>query len=246
MRLPCTARAVILLAPIALRAQSATPRALLPIDFVNSAEFGWLGKRVLASRVLDDMTQPTIWRLSGAGQLSSPTAPGLGEMRVLRVDMQLNVSAPATGRPRLPAVNLQRAFANEDWSAYNRLSLWVRPDFKGVPVLPLQIVLHNDGVEKVPDRYNREGTHVITLAANGWQQIVWEIEPLARDRVTRLEIGYFVNKMLADADDHVAFELGRLELQRVEPDQHTGWGVAAGKLVFAVSPLAIAVLENPV
>ncbi len=38
MRLPCTARAVILFAPVAVTAQSAAPpRALLPIDFVNSA-----------------------------------------------------------------------------------------------------------------------------------------------------------------------------------------------------------------
>ena len=79
---------------------------------------------------------------------------------------------PAPNRARLSSVNLQRAFANEDWRAYNRLSIWMRPDFAGVPVLPLQIVLHNDGAEKVPDRYGREGTHYVTLARNGWQQIV--------------------------------------------------------------------------
>ena len=38
------------------------PRALMPIEYQNSAEFGWLKKPVLASRVLDDMTQPATWR----------------------------------------------------------------------------------------------------------------------------------------------------------------------------------------
>ena len=218
------------LAPLAL---AQAPRALLPIDFVNSAEFGWLQKPVHASRVLDDMTRPDVWKLTGTGRLGFPAEPRLGDMRVLRVDMQLFAGRPAATRSGLSSVNLQRAFANEDWRAYNRLSLWIRPDFSGIPVLPLQIVLHNDGTEKVPDRYGREGTHYVTLARNGWQQIVWEIEPLARDRVTRIEVGYFVNKMLADPGDRVAFELGRLELQRVDPDHHTGWNVAPGRIAFS-------------
>ncbi len=33
-------------------------RPLMPIEFQHSAEYGWLQKPVLASRVLDDMTQP--------------------------------------------------------------------------------------------------------------------------------------------------------------------------------------------
>ncbi len=236
MRLSCVAVTSLLCSPALVFAQGdASPRTVMPIDFVNSAEAGWLAKPVLARRVLDDMTQPAIWKLTGSGTLSFPDAPRLGDMRALRVDMRLNQGANMPERPRLPAINLQRAFANEDWSGYNRLSLWVRPDFTGVPVLPFQVVLHNDGAEKVPDRYNREGTHVITLAANGWQQIVWEIEPLARDRITRLEIGYFVNRMLAGPDDRVAFEIGRLELQNVVPDHHTGWTVAPGKIAFSHS-----------
>ncbi|MGH9889045.1 MAG: glycoside hydrolase family 9 protein, partial [bacterium] len=102
-------------------------------------------------------------------------------------------------------------------------------------MLPLQIVLHSDGAEKVPDKYYREGIHYVTLAGGDWQQVVWEIDPLARDRVTSIEIGYWVNKMLAAPTDRVAFEIGRLELQRVEPDQHTGWAVGAGKIAFSHS-----------
>ncbi|HEX2189857.1 MAG TPA: glycoside hydrolase family 9 protein, partial [Longimicrobiaceae bacterium] len=210
-----------------------TPRALMPIPFENSAEFGWLRKQVHASRVLDDMTRPGTWRLTGTGDLTFPAEPRLGGMRVLRVDMRMFGTTPAPTRNRLSTVNLRRAFEGEDWRGYNRLSMWIRPEVSGFPMLPLQIVLRNDGAEKVPDRYDREGIHYVTLAPEGWQQVVWEIEPLARDRVTGIEVGYWVNKMLAAPGDRVGFEIGRLELQRVDPDHHTGWSVAPRRISFS-------------
>jgi hypothetical protein len=214
-----------------LRAQG--PRPLIPINLANSAEAAWLKKPVLASRVLDDMTQASTWKFSGTGRISFPEEPRQSDMRVLRVDMQMFVEKPAPTRNGLSAVNLQRAFGGEDWTGYNRISMWIRPDVSGFPMLPLQIVLHNDGVEKVPDVYNREGTHYVTLANNVWTHVVWEIEPLARDRVTMLEIGYWVNKMLAAPTDRVGFEIGRLELQKVEPDNYAGWSLAAGNVAFS-------------
>jgi len=210
-----------------------TPRALMPINLANSAEAGWLKKPVLASRVLDDMTQPSTWKFSGTGRMSFPAEPRQNDMRVLRVDMQMFVDKPAPTRNSLSTVNLQRAFAGEDWTGYNRLSMWIRADVSGFPMLPLQIVLHNDGAEKVPDVYNREGTHYVTLTNNVWTHVVWEIEPLARDRVTMLEIGYWVNKMLAAPSDRVAFEIGKAELEKVEPDVYEGWNLGPHKVAFS-------------
>lgn len=210
-----------------------TLRPLLPIEFERSAEFGWLKKPVLASRTLDDMTLPDHWRFTGTGALTFPEEPRLGHRRVLRVDVRMFRDEPAPTRNRLSSINLRRVFDGEDWSDFNRISLWIRPEVQGFPMLPLQIVLHNEGAEKVPDPYNREGIHYVTLAKAGWQQVVWEIEPLARDRVTALEIGYWVNKMLAAPGDTVAFEMADLELQRVDPDHHTGWGVAPGRIAFS-------------
>ena len=214
-------------------APAQTPRPLLPIPFVNSAEYSWLNKPVLERRMLDDMTDSSSWTFSGTGTLSFPREPRLRDMRVLRVDMTMFVDSTAPTRSRLSSVNLRRAFDSEDWSEYNRISMWIRPEVSGFPMLPLQIVLHNDGEEKVPDVYYREGIHYVTLASGEWQQVVWEIDPLARDRVTLLEIGYWVNKMLAQPGDRVAFEIGRVELQRVEPDHHTGWKVAPGRIAFS-------------
>jgi hypothetical protein len=218
---------------LTLPAAAQAPRALLPIEFENSAEFGWLNKTVHASRTLDDMASPATWTFSGTGTLTFPAEPRIGGMRVLRVDMQMFSDTPAPTRTGLSSVNLRRAFRGEDWSDYNRLSLWIRPEVSGFPMLPLQIVLHNEGAEKVPDAYYREGIHYVTLANNEWQQVVWEIDPLARDGVTMLEFGYWVNKLLAAPDDRVAFEIGGVELQRVTADHHTGWSVAPGSISFS-------------
>ncbi|HEX8211823.1 MAG TPA: glycoside hydrolase family 9 protein [Longimicrobium sp.] len=209
------------------------PRALMPIEFENSAEFGWLRKEVQASRVLDELTGPATWRFTGTGTLSFPTERSLAGDRVMRVEVQMFRDAPAPTRNRLPSVNLRRSFDGEDWRGYNRLSMWMKTETSGFPTIPMQVVLRNDGAEKVPDRYGREGIHYVTLAPNGWQQVVWEIEPLPRDRVTAIEIGYWANKMLAAPGDRVAFEIGRIELQRVAPDHHTGWGVAPGRISFS-------------
>ena len=218
---------------VAVEGAAQSPRQLMPIDFVNSAEFAWLAKPVHDRRVLDDLTRPDAWKSSGTATVTFPREPRLDDMRVMRVDMQMFTDAPAPTRSRLSSVNLRRDFAGEDWRGFNRLSLWIRPEISGFPMLPLQIVLHNEGADTVPDRYGREGIHYVTLGKQGWQQVVWEIEPLARDRVTAIEIGYWVNKMLAAPGDRVAFEIGRVELQRVDPDHHTGWNVAPGRISFS-------------
>ena len=155
------------LAPLApVRAQE--QRALLPIEFEHSAEYAWLRKPVLASRTLDQLLDTGTWRFSGTGTLTFPAQPRLHGMRVLRVDLQMFTDSPAPTRNRLSSVNLRRSFDNEDWRAYNRLSMWIRPEVSGLPMLPLQIGLHNDGNEKVPDVYRREGIHYVTLANNQW------------------------------------------------------------------------------
>jgi hypothetical protein len=225
--------AALSLIPAAAAAQA--PRALLPIDFENSAEYGWLRKPVLERRSLDDMTEPALWQIQGTARLSFLPAAAPDGARSLRVDLTMFRDEPAPTRNRLSSVNLRRAFDGEDWSGFNRISMWIRPDVAGLPMLPLQVVLHNAGAVRVPDAYNREGIHYVTLTNNVWQQIVWEIEPLARDRVTLLEFGYWMNRMLARADDRVAFEIANLELQRVAPDHFAGWSVAPGRISFSHS-----------
>ena len=210
------------------------PRMPMPIEFQNSAEFGWLNKKVLEARLLDDVTDPATWSFEGQGEMTFPGESASVSIRHLRVRVDINPpeAARPTGRG-LPAVAVKRTFPGEDWSGYNRLSFWMRPELSGFNILPMLVVMRNDGQEKVPDVYRREGQHYVTLQNHKWQHVVWEITPLARDKVTSVEFHYWVNKRLPDASDSVVFDLGRLELERVDPDHFEGWNVAPGRISFS-------------
>jgi len=206
----------------------------MQVQVENSAEHAWLQKQVLDSRVLDNMTNPATWVLDGQG--SSTFAPADPNLRLPRVRVQVNVHEQGVtreGASRLPTVNLRRAFAGEDWTSFNRLSFWIRPTMSGLNVFSMAIFLRNDGLVKVPDVYGREGVHHITVPNNQWTHVVWEIAPLARDKVVSLTFNYWLNKRLPEPTDSVAFEIAGLELQRVVPDHYEGWNVAPGKISFS-------------
>jgi hypothetical protein len=220
----------LLIAPLPALSQTQA-RTLMPLDASHSAEHGWLQKPVHARRDLDFARRDSLV-FTGTGTLAI-REPGLRFAREARVDMQMFRDAPAPTRSRLSSVHLRRNFGGQDWSAYNRLSIRIRARLSGLHILPIEILLRNDGAERVPDRYNREGIHYVTLVDTGWTQVVWEIDPLARDRVMSLELNYWVNKMFAAPGDSVAFEIGPVEIQRVDPDVHTGWAVGAGRIAYS-------------
>ncbi|HYH00912.1 MAG TPA: glycoside hydrolase family 9 protein [Terriglobales bacterium] len=215
-------------------AGDSAPSMPMQVKFENSAESGWLQKKVLDSRLLDDMANPSTWVLTGQGSMTfAPAESNLGKPRV-RVDVNVHDQRPSgPGVSGLPTVNLRRDFGGDNWTAFNRVSFWIRPAMSGLNVFSMAVTLRNDGAQKVPDVYQREGIHHITVANNQWTHVVWEITPLARDKVTSLTFNYWINKRLPDQSDRVAFEIAGLELQRVDPDHYEGWNVAPGRFSFS-------------
>jgi hypothetical protein len=211
----------LLLAAATLAAQPRTP---LRADWNNSAEPIWLNKKVLQSRVLDDVTTRTPWTLDGAGEMTFAPGP---ERPHMRVDVALQ------GRKALPVATAVRNFAGEDWRAYNRLSFWMRTDVSGFPVLTLIVSIRNKGKAPVAEVHLREAEHNITLPNGNWTHVFWEIPHVARDQVTALAFRPWVNKRLPAASDLAAYEIGPIELQQVDADHYEGWNVAPGQIAFS-------------
>jgi hypothetical protein len=213
-------------------AQEEPPKMPMQAVYKDGAEARWLKKKVLDSRVLDSMEDISTWSFQGEGDMALADSPLKEGKHSLRIRSIQNVGKVG-GAGEWEDLIASRKFPGEDWSRFNRISIWVYPDVIGAPAISASLVLHNQGVHVLPDHYN-EGRHEsIILKNHEWNHVVWEIAPLARDKVTELEFAYSLPKMFPDLGDQTILYIDQLELQTVDADHVEGWDVAAGKIAFS-------------
>ena len=212
---------------------AAVPLVPMPIPFEDTIRHRWLSKPVAESRLLDDMEDLAGWTHHGYGEVALTMDRSKDGKRCLRLTSPTkgDKPGPTLGRPFGAAV-VRRDFDGEDWSGFNRLSFWVYPTLPGFRTISLCVVLYNDGREKVPGPYGRNGRNFVLLEPDRWNHVVWEIAHLGRDRVTGVEFSYRLQGNEPGATTTVTYDLDRLELQTVQSDHFEGWDVAAGRIAY--------------
>src|SRR6267142_1825555 len=233
----------------------AAGQQLLPDDAKHSAADRWLNKKVIASRVLDDMASPAHWTAFSTGApevvdaraVQKTTEPnhsvaeisfsrersrnGRQSLRV-RIPTRLDSPGPKNGRG-WGSGGVRRQFDGEDWRQFTRLSLWIYPDCPGWQVVALELRLYNDGVEKLPAPFGQEGETTVVLRNHEWNRVLWEIGNLPRDKVTRLEISSLMSGNEPEAADVLTYDFDHLEMEQVDPDYVEGWGVWPGRISYS-------------
>lgn len=167
------------------------PPMPMPIPFEDTIQHRWLDKPVLAGKLLDDMESLDNWSHEGFGQMSLTSERAKDGKQSLRLTSPTLGDKPGgtLGRP-FGGATVTRRFNGEDWTGFNRLSFWVYPTLPGFRVISMCVVFHNDGREKVPDSYGRNGLNFVLLEPDRWNHVVCEIAHLGRDKVTGVEFQY--------------------------------------------------------
>ena len=182
------------------------------------------------------METVSTWKAEGFGRISLETsrfAQGNASLRLTSPTVG-NRHATENGRPYGEAAAV-RSFDGEDWRAFNRISLRVFPDLPGFKTISLLLVLQNDGTEKSPRMEGREGQNFTILEPNQWNQVVWEIASLPRDRVTAIKVVYRLQGNEPGSAARVRFDLDQLELQQVQPDHFEGWNIETNRIAYSHS-----------
>ena len=130
----------------------------------DGAEARWLKKKVLDSKVLDSMEDLSTWSFQGDGDMALADSPVKDGKHSLRIRSIQNIGKVG-GAGEWEDLIASRKFGGEDWSHYNRISIWVYPDVIGAPAISASLVLHNQGAHVLPDRYN-EGRHESIILKN--------------------------------------------------------------------------------
>ena len=249
------------LALLACLGLAAAERIPMTPEARNSAAERWLNKKVLQSRLIDNMESLAKWRaftnaaplvvdarfasqvteeakVVAEMSLTSERSRDGGHSLRLRNPSRLPKPGPKNGRGWGES-GILRQFDGEDWRAFNRISIWIYPDCPGHYAASLDMHLRNDGVEKLPAAFAQEGETSLVLKNHEWNHVVWEISNVARDKVTGLEIVYGMAGNELDGADYVTFDFDELKLEQVEPDYIEGWNVWPGRISYSQEGYAV-------
>lgn len=197
----------------------------------NSLEFEWSQKKVLESKRLGNSENFDGWQHKGAGSLSVSHEKYHSGHASLLIKSPTKTASTNRGRAMGIAGTIYNA-GGEDWSQWNRISFWIYPDLPGFKTVSLNMVFHNDGTEKVPDVYNRNGYNYQLLENHKWNKVYWEIAHLGRDKVTGIELRYRLQGNERGAADSVKYYIDDVVLEKVKPDQYEGWKVSPGHIAY--------------
>ena len=208
------------------------PHMPIKASYENSLEYLWSKKEVHKSRLLSDMETLDGWEHHGFGDLTrSDEKPYKGKYALRLTSPTKGTDTPGNGRPWGTSSATYKV-NNENWTDWNRLSFWIYPELPGFKVVSASVVFHNDGEEKVPDIYQRNGLNYHVLENQKWNKVYCEIAHLGRDKVTGVEIRYRMQGNEPGATQTVQYFIDELYLEKVEPDYFEGWEVAPKAIAY--------------
>lgn len=197
----------------------------LPLHRERSAEAGFAGKHVTASRVL----------FAAGEQIAAPFAPQEGRIEEaadgvltitapLRSDRWPQGAAPDGDYANFGTAAVRFSFPAQDWRGFHRLRLQVRPRTRGARIAHLNAAIKNEGAVPIPDSYFREGATVFDLDGGVWNDCIWEFAAMPRDAVTELTLYVFLSGHDIAAGEQLIYDYRQITLEAVDAPEHEyGW-----------------------
>ncbi len=221
---------------------------LLPLHAEESLEAGLTRKTALERRILwkDGDLKGVTHTLRGKTTLNKGAARDGGSAieitAPLRADAWPDAStgthnAGSDGRyQNFGTTHTHIHIGREDWSAYNRIAFFIRPDYPGGENVHLIASIKSDGDVKIPDVYHREGYHVMNLANHAWNHMIWEFQDMPRDAVTEIDFYLYLSGNNGLTEETVRYYIDEIALERVAtPDHALGWRPAYDAILYSTA-----------
>ena len=197
----------------------------------NSSRYRWEQKPVLESKLLDDAEVPETWKHDDLGTMTFTTDRAKDGRQAVRLYSKTKGEKATKDNRPWGYCSAIRPVANEDWSKWNRLSLWIYPDLPGHKTISAYIHVMTGG---------KSGSRDNVVLKNGqWNHVTSEFESLPRTSVTGVAVRCRLSGNEPGTSETFTYDIDHLELQRVAPDHYQGWNCAPGKIAFSHTGYAI-------
>lgn len=215
----------------------------LEASYENSLMAKWAGKEVLESKVVEDMEGGAKLSLLGNaavdytdencydGRQSLRYHTSLIDYDVLNAERtEWDTFCGQQGGEAGFSIDFDEP---QDWSEYNRLSIWVYIHPSKNPNVHFFITFNNEGSPDNTLTPSRQ-TNISDIPQGSWQNVVWEIDYAKRDRITQVifcqhNIGYDREM----GEQFVEIDFDRMEIQKVDHDHYNGWNIPEDGISFS-------------
>ena len=204
-------------------------------DSTNAGITRWLKKRVAKSRILPLAADFNSIKTKGPGTIKidrSKTISGNGSI-LLETPTSLAKKNP-TNRSYAFA-EVIRPLKGEDLKDYNRFSVWVYAEAPGFYNFFVGCTLYNEGKHIMPTPGRFEGQHFVTVYANKWQHIIWEIPDLYRDSVTGFSVSIMLTGSPQGASDDMKLYIDDMRIEKVEAENTRGFELRKNAIAYSHS-----------
>jgi len=183
----------------------------IKVDPKDGAEERWNHKAVSASKVVYDCETMNFAEFRGVGSFgySNTHTHGSKQSMVIKANPDIE-----DVRPR-PSSSIHIPLNKEDWSDYNRVSIWVYPQSVGFQNFYFHF--------SIIDETGSSLTHAPSLTPNTWNHVVFEIPLFKRDAVVKFIMGPLMMGCPPEAEPKIKVYFSNVVLEQVNPDYILGW-----------------------
>jgi hypothetical protein len=215
-------------------------RTLIEAPYENSLDARYVSKPVLDSAMVDDMETDRPWTVFGIGKMAYTTERARDGKRSLRFQTSLR------DEDHLRAFQKNGSFTGDqggftgmrlnfvspqDWSRFNRISLWVYVHPTSMHAYSIQLNFDCEGAPK--GTLDPVASNVVqNLKAGEWNRVVWEIPEIKRDRVTSFTLSQTLTGHGPEDKGIVTYDFDQISIDRVDTEPYEGWQVAPEKIAF--------------
>lgn len=200
-----------------------------------SAETRWKQKPVLATCSIALCGSAQMPRLEGPGSLKIEKGNGVQGGDCLRLEYNAVQPVQNPSGRAYTTTEMILPFDHEDFSAFNRISLWIYLDSHGSVYNEMTLTMHNEGPKVMPVPGRFEGYHTQTIEAGKWTNVLWEMPRVCRSNVTAITVSLQATGSAYPSSPRIVVLLDDLRLEAVDADSDKGFALRKGTIAYCHS-----------
>jgi Glycosyl hydrolase family 9/Cellulase N-terminal ig-like domain len=215
--------------------QSRNLQTLMKPDSATMGFTNWKKKKIIRSLPLPLVSQFNDLKIKGPGSLKIEKEITVSGEGSILIETPTSLAVKTANNRSYASAEMIRPLDSVNLESYNRINVWVKLDAPGFYSAFVGVTLYNNGKKITPTPGRFEGQHYATVYPGQWQQIIWEIPDLYRDKVTGISVNIMLSGSPEGATDRFKLYIDKLSIDEVLPETSRGFDLKKNSIAYCHS-----------